>query len=244
MAIPKPTTLNYDPLLPVYAQPETQQTATPLEEIPEPVIPEKATVSGQLKGILEEGSPVLRAAQAQSDYAYNARGLLQSQGGVRAGTAAVIDKALQIATPDATLYGNIAQTTQKAKTDAALNNQLANIELKKSKNNALIAGEFTKQEQAGRYELQKLADTAQIQRLEIDNQWKDMFNMDQMDTEEARSLLSVQGQLGADLTGGIERMLRDTNVTNKTEAIDALMTQYRAQMSTAAAIVGIELDWS
>jgi len=244
---PRATTLNYNPNLPVYAEPETQNTQTALGQLaPDSsyVDPTKATVAGQVGGILGSGSPVLRPAQALSDQAYNARGLLQSQGGVRAGTAAVIDKALQIATPDAQFYQGLAGQTQKTTQDAALNNQLAGIEYKKSLNNAKITGALTTQEQAGQVEMQKLADTAQMQRLEVDNQWKELINMDQMDAEDAKNLMAVSASLGTELTGGIERLLRDTNITDKKAAVEALMTTYRSQLTTAAAIVNIPLTWS
>jgi hypothetical protein len=247
MAIPTATTLSYNPNNPVYVAPETQQTTTNLATLPTDasyVDPEKATVAGQLKGILTSGNPLLESVRAKSDQAYNSRGLLQSQGGVRAGTAAMIDTATPIAAADAGLFGDLAKSSQKANQDAALNNQIADIEYKKSKNNALITGALTQQETAGKVELQKLADNAQMQRLEIDNQWKDMFNMDQMDTEESKALMNVAGGLGQELTGGIERLLRDTNITDKTAAVEALMTQYRSQLTTAAAIVNIPLSWS
>ena len=68
--------------------------------------------------------------------------------------------------------------------------------------------------------------------------------MDQMDAEDSKNLMAVSAQLGVELTGGIERMLRDTNITDKTAAVEALMTTYRSQLTTAAAIVNIPLVWS
>jgi hypothetical protein len=56
--------------------------------------------------------------------------------------------------------------------------------------------------------------------------------------------MSASGQMGQELTGSIERILRDTNITNKTDAISALMTQYKAQLNTIAAMAGTTLVWS
>lgn len=59
------------------------------------------TVQGQLSNVLDSGSPVLQKAQADAMQTANSRGLLNSSIAAGAGTAAVLDKALQIATPDA-----------------------------------------------------------------------------------------------------------------------------------------------
>lgn len=247
MAIPTATTLNYDPNLPVYAAPETQNTQTDLgilKPASSYVDESKATVSGQLSGILSSGSPLLRAAATQANQLSNAKGMLTSQSGMRSAMGAVVDKGLQIATPDAAMYGNMALQTQKTEQDAALNNQLAGIEYKKGLNNARITGALTAQEQAGQVELQKMSDTAQMQRLEVENQWKHMLNMDQMDSQEAQQLSTLAGSMGTEINGSIERILRDTNIENKPEAIRALMTQYRSNLSTAAAILNIDLNWS
>lgn len=247
MAIPTATTLNYDPDLPVYAEPETQQTATniaPLNPSSSYVDENKATVAGQMKGLLAENNDYMKMNVAQAAKDANKRGMLNSSMAVQAGRAAAINAVLPIAQQDAQMYGNMAQQSQKTTEDSLLNNQLAGIEYKKSLNNARISAALTSVDQKGQIEVQKLADTAQMQRLEVDNQWKDMLNMDQMDTEEAKGLMQVSAALGSELTGSIERVLRDTNIENKTEAVNALMTQYRAQLTTAAAIVNIPLTWS
>jgi len=245
MAIPTPTTPIYDPKIPVYAQPETTATTTDLAKLPEDssFVDEQNTVQGRMTGLLADNSDYMKLNVAGATKAANAKGLLNTSMATQSGQAAAIQSALPIAQQDASLFGDLAKTSQKTTQDSLLNNQLAGIEYQKSLNNAAITGALTQQEQKGQAEIQKLADNAQMQRLEIDNQWKELINMDQMDAEESKALLSVSASLGTELTGGIERILRDPNISDKTSAIAALQTSYKTQLTTAAAIVNIKLDW-
>jgi hypothetical protein len=242
-----PTTIDYDPQAPVYALPETKSTDTQIGSLSSNdtfIDPKTGTVEGRLPGIIAAEGPLSEAVTAKADQQYNAKGLLNSQGAVQAAQSAVLDNAIKIATPDALAYSNLGQTAQKTQAEGLLNNQLAEIERKKYENNALITGSLTTQDYEGKAQLQKLADTAAIQRLEVDNQWKDLLNQSQYDTQETQALMTSAGEMGKELTGSIERLLRDTNITNKTDAISALMTQYKAQLNTIAAMAGTTLVWS
>ncbi len=81
------------------------------------------TVAGQLDGILSSNSPVLQKAQADALQTANARGLLNSSMAAGAGTGALLDRALQIATPDAQVNANSAQYNATAANTAAARNQ-------------------------------------------------------------------------------------------------------------------------
>lgn len=59
------------------------------------------TVAGQLSSVIDQNSPLLQKAQADAAQTANGRGLLNSSMAAGAGTSALLDKALQIATPDA-----------------------------------------------------------------------------------------------------------------------------------------------
>lgn len=248
MAIPTPTTLNYDPDIPVYAQPEDTEYQgvgiTPQKSAGEYVDPATATVEGRVGGILATGNALTRIEEQNALRAANARGLLNTRGAVQAGRTAAIGKAIEIARPDAQLYGDMAKMSQKADQDAAINRQVGEIEHNRYLLNARLSAALTTQEQKGQVEYQKLTDNAQMQRIEVDNQWKQMINYENLDSGEQQALLGVSQVFGDSLTGGIERLLRDTNISNKTDAISALMTQYQTQMSTAGAIVNIPLVWS
>lgn len=245
---PTASTPNYDPDMPVYAEPEDLEhntiTIGEQKDIDSYIDPNKATVEGRVQGILANNSMLRNSVEADARVASNQRGILNTTMNQTAATKGLLDKAVEIATPDAALYGSMAVEQQQTDTDALLNQQVADLEFQQSKNNARISGALTTQELEGQAEIQKMADVAQLQRVEIDNQWKELMNLDQLDAQDAQNLLQTSAAIGAELTGGIERLLRDPNIENKTEAVEALMTQYKSQLSTAAAIVNINLEWS
>ena len=219
--------LNYDPSRPVYVAPPTAQKDIPLN-----IDPAKATVQGQMTGLLSGNSDYMKINEAKGAAMANSRGLLNSSMAVGAARKAAIESALPIASQDAKLYSN-----------AATNNQISALDYEKSVNNAILTGSLAGQDYAGKYALQKVANNAQMQRLNVDNQWKREINFEQMDVARQRSLVQMQQQIGAQLTGGIERILRDTNISDKTAAISALMSNYKSQISTAAAILDLDLTW-
>lgn len=79
-------------------------------------------VRKQLEGVLAENSPLLQRANAQALQQANARGLLNSSMAVGASTGAVMDRALQIATPDAQTYGEAARTNAQLGTQTNISN--------------------------------------------------------------------------------------------------------------------------
>lgn len=79
----------------------------------------KQTVAGQVKEILDAGSPLLEQAQAKARQAANARGLINSTTAVTAGNRALYDVAMPIATADAATYERAATNTTGAKNTAA-----------------------------------------------------------------------------------------------------------------------------
>ena len=83
------------------------------------------TVQGQLSSVLDSNSPLLTKARADTAQAANARGLLNSSMAAGAGEAAVLDKALQIATPDAQVNAQAGQFNANAKNAEAAQNQQA-----------------------------------------------------------------------------------------------------------------------
>lgn len=72
------------------------------------VDPDTQTVAGQVKGIINDNSPLLQQARARSQQAANDRGLGNSSIAVGAGEDALYSAALPIATADANVYGNAA----------------------------------------------------------------------------------------------------------------------------------------
>jgi hypothetical protein len=80
------------------------------------------TVAGQLSNVLDSNSPLLQKAQADALQTANGRGLLNSSMAAGAGTAALIQNALQIAQPDAATNANAAQLNAQLQTQANTTN--------------------------------------------------------------------------------------------------------------------------
>jgi len=210
-----------------YQDPGTIDTKSQLD-----ADPSKATVEGRLPGILNQDSELLQAARAGAERSYGGKGLLMSAGAVQTGQGAVIDKALQIATPDAKLYG-----------DASLNNQLADIERKKSINTYGQEGALAKQRSSNDMQIQMMQSQANMRLSEVENQWKDAMNIDALQTDQKKALMGVVAEIGTEFQGSLERIFRDPGITEKQPAIAALLQRYQAQITTAGNVVGIKLTW-
>lgn len=78
------------------------------------------TVQGQLKGLIDEDSPLMQQAATRAKQEQNARGTANSTMAMQAGHQAVIASALPIAQQDATAFNNAATRTTDAQ-NAALN---------------------------------------------------------------------------------------------------------------------------
>lgn len=245
-------TLNYDPNLPVYAQPETQAPSATVDpnklqqQTANIVDQERGTVAGQMRGLLAENSPYLQVARTGALQTAASRGLLNSSIAAGAGEEAAIKQALPIAQQDAQTYADIGKQNAKAYSDSILNTQVAQLEHQKSLANAKITGALTTQEAAKQFETQRISESAQLQRLEIENSMKAVLQDDQLESAERQQLSQVVGSMGNEALGAVERILRDTNIEAgaKQSAIDAVMRNYRANASTAGAVFGLNLRWS
>ncbi len=238
-------TLNYNPDIPVYAAPET--TFENVQAQPaSTTVNDNATVENRLTGLLSSGSKYIQANEASSLRKSSARGLLNSSIAAGEGQKAAIESALPIAQQDAKLFGDMALQNNKAENDSSLNNQVAALEFQKTNNNAAITGALTTQESKKAFELQRLADTAQMQRIEVDNIFKQQLQTQSLDASNRQALISSLSAMGQETVGSIERILRDTNIEAdaKQSAIDAVMSNYRANVTTAGAIAGLNLVWS
>ena len=244
--------LNYDPKLPVYAQPETQAPSATVDpnklqqQTANIVDQERGTVAGQMRGLLAENSPYLQVARTGALQTAASRGLLNSSMAAGAGEEAAIKQALPIAQQDAQTYADIGKQNAKAYSDSILNTQVAQLEHQKSLANAKITGALTTQEAQKQFETQRISEAAQLQRQEIENAMKAVLHDDQLESAERQQLSQVIGSMGNEALGAVERILRDTNIEAgaKQAAIDAVMSNYRANSSTAGAIFGLNLRWS
>lgn len=85
-----------------------QATAAPF------TVGSKATVAGQLKEILDAGSPLLEEAEANARQAMSGRGLINSTIALSAGQKALYDAALPIASADAATWDRAGTNTTAA----------------------------------------------------------------------------------------------------------------------------------
>ena len=257
-------TYNYDPKAPVYAAPDTEFNAVNVDgqalagQTMAGIDESKATVSGQMTGLLNQNSPYMQAATAGAMRTANNRGLLNSSIAAGEGQKAAIESSMPIAQQDAGFYQGIHTQNAKTISDSFLNNQIGELDYNKSLTNAELTGALTAQDYAGKFSLQKLSDYAQERRVEIDNAFKLNMNADNLDSAERQQLMSIQGAASTNLTSSIERIQRDTNISGtvsvvrdgktvqidaKQAAIETLMSGYKSTMDTAAAVVGLQLTW-
>ena len=244
--------LNYDPKLPVYAQPETQAPSATVEpnklqqQTANIVDQERGTVAGQMRGLLAENSPYLQVARTGAMQTAAGRGLLNSSMAAGAGEEAAIRQALPIAQQDAQTYADLGKQNAKTISDSLLNLQVGQLEHQKNLANAKITGALTTQEAQKQFETQRISEAAQLQRQEIENAMRAVLHDDQLESAERQQLSQVIGSMGNEALGAVERILRDTNIEAgaKQAAIDAVMRNYRANSSTAGAIFGLNLRWS
>ncbi len=95
-----------------YTNPATPTTGT--YSASQQTVDPNMTTSGQLANALKAGSPLVDAAQAQTNQQYNARGLLNSSMGATAATDAAINTALPIAQGDAQANQQVSAANQAA----------------------------------------------------------------------------------------------------------------------------------
>lgn len=96
------------------------------------VDPATQTVQGQLNSIISGDNELMQRARALATGEMGGRGLVSSTMNAQAGTAAVLDKALQIATPDAQIYSdramfNVNQQNQVGMFNAGEANKLSAV---------------------------------------------------------------------------------------------------------------------
>lgn len=117
-----PTTTGYTP-----AQATAGQVATAGYGVTPYTVDPNATVAGQIKGIIAEGSPLMQQAEAGARAQMNSRGLINSSDAITAGQSAVLGAALPIAQADAATFDKAATNTTTAKnTEAGATAQATN----------------------------------------------------------------------------------------------------------------------
>jgi len=141
-AIPTTNTgLIYDPYQKVYPK----EDIGTLPGANNYIDPNQATVEGRVTGLLGKDNLLNKRTQALSNQAGNNRGLLNSRGNVEAGTAALIDKATEIAKPDAQTYADFGKQNQQTTNQSIINNQASELERQNIDYSSKLTGSLNEQ---------------------------------------------------------------------------------------------------
>lgn len=216
------------------------QQATATAPVTRTVDAGKETVQGQLAGMLAKGSPVLDRAQAISQQSANARGLVNSSMATEAGTAAVIDKATEIAQADANVYGTASRDNQVAQNQAA-------------QATATAQNQFASQRLAGQMQISQQAFAAQNDMLKLVaqgniegglQQMKSLLALEQSQLDDSTKLMlqandTVKGLWGQTQTN-ITNIMMNANLDApaKDKAIRDQMNMLRTSMALVGSLAG------
>jgi len=148
------------------------------------------TVQGQAYDVIDKDSPLMQQARARAMQQMNERGLVNSSFAVQAGQDAVMDRALQIATPDAATYANSAQFNANATNTA----------------NMFNAGQSNQYSLADRELAQK---QAQFDRTQTQNQSQFDATLNQKDSQFNRTQTQADAQFAQNLALQYKQL--DTN---------------------------------
>lgn len=174
-------------------------TITPKEVVNQEVVydPATDTTEGRLDSLLSDpNAPLLQRAQALANQQSQRRGLLNSSIGATAGTTAMIDTALQVATPDAQAYQrarqqNAQQALQASQANAelGLRGDIANVDfsMQADRFNADAYNQALREQQQREHQIatQSLSHEQQRHIMHLDTQLKQQltehgFNLDRL----------------------------------------------------------------
>ena len=146
--------LVYDPNKQIYAQ--SSALETPELDKPEAELgqaqeaesyfdPAKATVAGQMETLQSKSNPLKRMNVATAQRLGHSKGLLNTAMSGTAGTAAGLQTDLEIAKPDAALYGSFGKSDQDTSNLARINQQEAELTQQRAEDNAALTGALQEQ---------------------------------------------------------------------------------------------------
>lgn len=203
------------------------------------------TVAGQIKGLIDQDSPLMQQAEARARTAANSRGLINSSMAVGAGHAALYDAALPIAAADAATHERAATNTTTAQNTAlgfgADASNRAGLQ-----NAASITQTGLANLQAASAELQqKLQTSGQIAAIEakgaIDTRITELTNKNKLLLQTSAGAAQMYNQMTAE----VARIMQNddlsweskmTAMNNLVEGIDGAL----ATMTTIGNIPGVE----
>ena len=234
--------LKYDPLQPVYPAESTPYVAPtlakPIENLGETknassyLNPETDTVEGRVGNILSSGGLLNQKTQQTALDIGNSRGLLNSRGTAQAGTSALIDKAVGIATPDAETYSSFGKTNQNTENQGLLNNQTASLQQQQSEANAKLEGALKDQTYGNTANLsnQEYKQTAGLADKTAENQIKVNEATQQLQADIAKNYKEFSYTFDKALVElgieGAERQSAATAISNQTQTLMGIMGSF------------------
>jgi hypothetical protein len=165
----------------------------------------KQTVAGQIKDIIDQGSPLLEQAQAQARAQMNARGLINSTTAVTAGNRALYDVAMPIASADAATYDRAATNTTTAQNTA--------LGFKAAADNTAGLQDAQLGTQTSQFNASSTNTALSQAAGESNKMWSDRLMAQQR--ESLQRLVGSQQLAAIDATGKIQTQLTDMSNKNK-----------------------------
>jgi hypothetical protein len=220
---------------------------------------ETETVAGQLRGLLDENSPLLQRAQQKGMRAANSRGLMNSTMAASAGTEALMSQAMQIATPDAGTYTAAARDNQSALNQAGqfnAGNKTEADRFKAASENEVMGREqdadIRQRDDERRAEIERQTDERrqgfQQENMQLSSQLNSAAQ-ERMAAITANYSQITQGNAAAmqtlsNMNSGIAQILADPNIPaeNKQGLIDRLIESSLRTARLQGGVSGIDLD--
>lgn len=200
-------------------------TATPPMAATQINVTPEQTVQGQIKGIIDQNSPLMQQAETRSTQQMNGRGLINSSMAVGAGQAALYDAALPIASADASTYARTAS------------------------DNAASANQFAQASNAQGYDMAKMDKGFEQNKLQLEQKFGYDTALTTMQSDSARETANIQAryrnltQASSSLTSLANNasdqihqvmMNQDLDAAGKQAAIDT----YNANLNKSMQLVG------
>jgi hypothetical protein len=212
------------------------------------------TVQGQVAGIIDQNTPLMRRAAARSDEQMNSRGLLNSSIAVGASQGALYDAALPIAQQDASTYANAGKyNADVANQTSQFNASAGNTAIQNDAKNNLTA-QLANQDAAVKMASQQYDGALKMVMQNADSATKvqlqniDAYTRTTLADIEARYKNQLQTSASMSSTyqsmiDGITRIMLDQNLdaSGKQAAIGNLTTMYNGAMQQQSAITGLNL---
>jgi hypothetical protein len=209
------------------------------------------TVASQVKGIIDDNSPLMQQAQTRALQQANSRGLMNSSLAVGAGQDAVIAAATPIATADAATYARAGETNAGYQQQAGLANQNASNQVSAqnsqlatstSMGNAAEANKINQIDAQQKGDLARIAASGEVQQKLAAfsaSAAKDLANIEAQYkglTQASSSAASVM----TTTTAAIARIMEDTSLdaAGKQKAIDTYNTNAKISLSIIGSLAG------